>query len=62
MEKNKMTTTAYIVSEKRALEIVSWTGIVSGALKRVAKSAFWVGKIERASLFLPLIAQAEQTS
>ena len=36
-----MTTTAYIASEKRALEIVSWAGIVSGALKREAKSAFW---------------------
>jgi hypothetical protein len=60
MEKNKMTTRAYIVSEKRALEIVSWTGIVSGALKREANSAFWAGEIERASLFLPLIAHTEQ--
>ena len=57
-----MTTRAYIVSEKRALEIVSWAGTVSGALKREANRAFWVGEIERASLFLPLIARAEQTS
>ena len=62
MEKNKMTTRAYIVSEKRALEIVSWAGIVSGALKREANRAFWAGELERASLFLPLIARVEQTS
>jgi hypothetical protein len=45
MEKNKMTTRAYIVSEKRALEIVSWAGIVSGALKREANRAFWAGEL-----------------
>jgi hypothetical protein len=55
-----MTTRANIVSEKRALEIVLWAGIVSGALKRKAKSTFWTGEIERASLFLPLIAHTEQ--
>jgi len=44
-------TTRYLVSEKRALEIVAWTRIVSGALKREANSAFW-GEIERAPSFL----------
>ncbi len=55
-----MNTRAYIVSEKMALEVAAWAKIVDGALKREVRRAFWVGEIERATSFLPLIVHTEQ--
>jgi hypothetical protein len=55
-----MTTSTYILSKKRALEIAAWATIVDGALKREANSAFLAGEIKRATLFLPLIAYTER--
>ncbi len=55
-----MTTRAYMVSKRRALEMAAWARIVSGALKRESNRALWAGEIERATSFLPLIAYTEQ--